>query len=463
MKSAFILTALAAFAITQADQIDDFVKAELARTKSPSIAFGIVKDGKLIKHEVFGRANLELDVDAQKGDLYEIGSITKQFTATALMLLVEDGKLKLEDPISKYIEEAPKSWENIKLSNLVYQTSGLPDYAFEQGIGLIDSYDRAKWMGIMTKLPLDFEPGVAWAYSNTNFALLGWVIEKASGMSYTNFMRERIFKPLGMDKTTFSDPNAIIPRRAAGYLNIQNQVLRSQFSSASINSDGTILSNIEDMAKWDAGLRDRKLLKASSYNVFLKAATLNSGRWRPYGMGINIALPGSEPYYGHGGNSAGYSAGYACYPDKKISVIVLGNIYAFGGEPLAKQIAELYDPSLKQTSPVAKADPDVKRTSVVKQALLALGNGTADENLLEQEIVAPMKTRRAAMGRGGLAPLQGLEALEFAGEVPVGKDRLITYKVKTKTRDFVGTILWSAGGKVAMASLRPDGPPKTNG
>jgi CubicO group peptidase (beta-lactamase class C family) len=444
-----------------ADPVDDFIQSEWAKTKSPSIAVGIIKDGKLVKNVVYGKANLELDVPAQVGDLYEIGSITKEFTATAVMLLVEEGKIGLDDPISKYIAEAPASWEKIKIRNLLYQTSGLPDYALEEGIGLIDSYERAKWMGIMTKLPLDYEPGIAWSYSNTNFALLGWVIEKAAGMSYTTFMRERIFKPLGMDHTTFSDPNAIIPRRAAGYLLINNQVLRSQFSSASINSDGTILSNIEDMAKWDASLRERNLLKPASYEEYFRAAQLNSGRWRPYGMGINISLPGAEPYYGHGGNSAGYSAGYACYPKAKVSVIVLGNIYAFGGEPLAKQIAEVYEPSLKPTPPTVKADPDTKRTERIKAGRAALGAGKADEAFLAPEVTAPMKTKRAAMNKG-LAPLTNIERMDFANELPVGKDKLLTYRIITKARDFVGTILWSADGKIAMASLRPDGPPKAN-
>ena len=455
--TSFLLLCLIAFG--RADPIDDFVKAELIRTKSPSIAFGIIKDGKLVKHEVYGKANLEFDVDAKKGDRYEIGSITKQLTAMATLLLVEDGKLTLDDPISKHLPESPKEWEKIRIRHLLYQTSGLPDYAFEEGIGLIDRYDREKWMGIMTKRALDFEPGLAWAYSNTNYALLGWVIEKAAGMSYPTFMRERIFKPLGMDNTTFSEPDEIIPRRATGYLNYQNQVVRSAYSSASIDSDGSVLSNIEDMSKWDAALREKKLLQPSSYTVYMKAAELESGRWRPYGMGINLSLPGAEPYYGHGGNSAGYSAGYACYPNSKLSVIVMGNIYAFGGEAMAKQIAELYEPKLKPTSPPVKPDPNSKRTETVKKALLALGNGTADDTVLEAEVTAPMKTRRAGMSQG-MVPLRGLEKLEFASEIPVGKDRLITYKVVTKTRDFVGTVLWSSGGKVAMLSLRPDGPIK---
>jgi CubicO group peptidase (beta-lactamase class C family) len=462
VKPALFVAFLASFAACQADPIDDFIKAELVRTKSPAIAVGIIKDGKLVKNEIYGKFDVEAGTDAKKGDLFEIGSITKQFTGAATLLLVEDGKLKLDDPISKYLPEAPREWSDIKISNLLYQTSGLADYAFEQGIGLVDTYDRAKWMGIMTKLPLDFQPGVAWAYSNSNYALLGWVIEKASGKSYMDFMRTRVFNPLQMEATTFSDPAIKMARKATGYMAPQTptgSISRAPLSSASINSDGTILSNIEDMAKWDAALRERKLLKKSSWDVFFKAAGLSSGRWRPYGTGINVSLPGLEPYYGHGGNSAGYSAGYASYPKAGVSVIVMGNIYAFGGEPMAKQIAELYQPSLKPTSPAVKEDPDAKRTETVKQALLALGEGKADETVLEQEVLAPMKTRRAGMGRP-FAFLAGLEKMEYAGELAVGKDKLVTYKITTKTRDFVGTILFSSAGKVAMASLRPDGPPK---
>lgn len=460
MKPVANLLFISLFGLASADVIDDFVKAELARTKSPSIAIGIVKNGVLVKHEVYGKSDVEKNLDAKKGGLYEIGSITKQFTAFATMMLVEDGKLKLEDPISKHIPESPKAWEQIRIRDLVYQTSGLPDYAFEQGIGLIDDFNRAKWMDIMTKLPLDFEPGVAWAYSNSNYALLGWIIDKASGSSYMTFMKERILKPLGMTNTVFSSPTFANEFRTTGYLNSNSQVIVAPRTPASINSDGTIMSNVEDMVKWDAALRERKLLKPKSFDLYMKATTLKSGRWRPYAMGLNVSLPGTEPYYGHGGNSVGYSAGYACYPKAKISVIVMGNIYAFAGEPMAKQIAELYEPSLKPTSPVAKADPDAKRTNALKHALAAVGNGKVDEALLEPEVTAPMKTRRAGMAAGGLAPFRSIEKLDFVGEIAVGKDKLLTYKVVTKTRDFVGTFLWSAGGKLAMATLRPDGPPK---
>jgi CubicO group peptidase (beta-lactamase class C family) len=446
--------------IVHADPIDDFIQSEMKRSKAPAIEIGIVQNGKLIKHSVYGKSNLEQDVDAKVGDLYEIGSITKQFTAVATMLLVEEGKINLEDSVMKYLPDAAKAWEPIKIRNLLFQTSGLPDYAFEPGLGLTDEFDRAKFLGDMGKLPLDFAPGIAWSYSNTNYALMGWVIEKASGKSYMDFLRERVFTPVGMTRTTFSDPNRIIPGRSAGYLNVTGELIRTKYSSASINSDGTILSCVDDMLKWDAALRDRKLLKPSSYDLLWSRAQLNSGRWRPYGMGFNVPLPGGEPYYGHGGNSAGYSAGCACYPKAGISVVVLGNVYAFGGEPMAKQVAELVEPKLKATSPAAVKDPEPKRTDRVKAALSALGQGKADDTLMEPEVTAPMKTRRAAMSAPGLAPLKAIEKVEFAGEQSVGKDKLLTYKITTKTRDFVGTLLWSDGGKLAMASLRPDGPPK---
>lgn len=463
MKGAHLLIFLAISATLNADPIDDFILAEMKRTKSPAIEIGIMRDGKLVKHQCYGKANIELDVPAQKGDLYEIGSITKQFTAVAIMLLVEEGKIALEDPVSKYLPEAPSAWSGIRIRHLLYQTSGLPDYVFEPGLGLTDQFERRQFMETIGKAPMDFEPGVAWSYSNTNYALLGWVIEKAAGKPYTEFLTDRVLKPIGMNRTTFCDPDSILIRRAAGYMNVTGGLTRAEFSTASINSDGTIISCVDDMLKWDRALQDRKLLKNSSYDLLWSKAVLNSGRWRPYGMGFNVPLPGGTPYFGHGGNSSGYSAGYACFPKAGISVVVLGNVYAFGGEAMAKQLAELVDPSLRPSTPAAVADPDPKRTDRLRMALLALGEAKPNDELMEPEVTAPMKTRRAAMSAPGLAPLKSMEKLEFAGELEVGKDRLLTYRIFTKTRNYIGTLLWSSGGKLAMASLRPDGPPKPQG
>jgi D-alanyl-D-alanine carboxypeptidase len=433
----------------------------MKRTKAPSISIGIVKGGKLIRQQTFGKANLELDVDAKEGDLYEIGSITKEFTALAAMLLVEEGKLDLEDPIAKYLPDASDKWKDIRVRHLIYQISGLQDYALVEGLGLVDNFDRAKFMTEMGKLDLDFQPGETWAYSNTNYALLGWIIEKAAGKEYTEFMQERVFKPLGMSKTTFSSPYGIVPRRAAGYMNVAGpDLLRAPSSAASINSDGTIISNIEDMAKWDACVRERKLLKKESWNLMLAPAKMNSGRTKPYGGGLNLTIPGGIEYIGHGGNSSGYSAGYAYYPAAGVSVIVLGNVYAFGGEPMAKQIAELYEPSLKPAAPKpTPKDPNPKRTDLVRNAILDFVSNKGDSPLLDPEITIPMKTKRAAMNTNP-SPLAKLTKLEFVTDTAHEKDRLLVYRIETPTRDYVATAIWTPQNKLAQLYLRPDGPPK---
>src|SRR5207253_2454378 len=139
---------------------------------------------------------------------------TKQFTAVATMMLVEEGKVGLDDPVSKYVEGSPDTWKGITVRHLLTHTSGLKEYVFVPGLGLLDEYDRATFLKGMTPLPLDFQPGETWAYSNTNFALLGIVIEKASGKSYTDFLTERILKPTGMTNSQILNPDAIVLHRA---------------------------------------------------------------------------------------------------------------------------------------------------------------------------------------------------------------------------------------------------------
>lgn len=451
-----LLSVLAlAAACGHADNIDDYVKAEMTRLHVPGMTVGIVKNGKLVSERAYGVADLELNAPTTTKDVFQIGSITKQFTAFAAMMLVEEGKISLEDPVSKFIPEAPELWKDIKIRHLLYQNSGLKDYAFVPGIGLADKYDRAKWLGEMVKLPLDFEPGLTWAYSNSNYALLGWVIEKAAGKPYTEFVTERIFKPLNMTSTRYDDVNEVIPRRSHGYFFAENRHIRAVADGMSITSDGSIVSNIEDMVKWDACLRERKLLKADTYNLIWSPAKLNSGRTRFYGMGWNLTTPGAPAYVGHGGNSIGYSAGFARYTEAGVSVIVLANLYPIGGEPTARKIAELYEPSLVFKVPAESSDPNPQRTEKVKAALVAYGSAKADDPLLDAEAAAPMKTQRAGMAPPN-SPLRRIDKLGFVGTAPVGKDAWLTYRLTSGERKFTAHVLWTAEDRLAQVILRAD-------
>jgi CubicO group peptidase (beta-lactamase class C family) len=441
-----------------ADPVDELVKATMQRQHVPAMTVGIIRDGKLVSSRAYGLSDLELNVKADKQDLFEIGSITKQFTAFAVWELFEQGKISLEDQVGKYIPESPKAWDSLKIRNLLYQTSGLADYALEPGLGLVENFDRAKFLSIMGAKPLDFEPGVSWAYSNTNYALLGWVIEKAAGMPYTKFVTETIFKPLGMSHTLFENPDAIIPHRAHGYIVDGGQLMRASSSSASINSDGTIMSNLEDMAKWDDALGRHKILKESSYAQMWSPAVLNNGRKRMYGTGWFLTQYKGVPYVGHGGNSSGYSAGFARYPSQHLSVVILANVYPISGEALAKSIAETIQPALRTPIPTAATDVNPRRTERLKQALAKLAALDPDPEFLEPDLFAPLKTARMKTFNPYL-PLKKIDRLDFASSEAYDQDTLLTYRLAASGRSFTVLAIWSKENKLATLLMRPD-PPK---
>ncbi|CAN5554361.1 serine hydrolase domain-containing protein [soil metagenome] len=435
------------------DRVTELVQREMEHNHAPGLTLIVLRNGKVIRRGAYGKVDLELGIKADYDDIFEVGSMTKQFTSAALLTLVEAGTVSLGDTVGKWIPDAPEAWKNITLRSLAHHTSGIPDYAFVPGLGLTDSFDRATWMTKMAILAMDFPPGVAWGYSNSNYALLGWVIEKASGQPYAAYVTDRILKPLGMTKSQFIT-GLPVKHRAHGYMWEEGKLINALPSSASIESDGTLMSCAGDLAKWDLAIRGRKLLKPTSYDEWFSPARLASGRTRPYGMGWFLALPKSPGYVGHGGNSAGYGSGIARYDKNQLTVIVLTNVYPFPGEALAKSIAELIDPTLKPPIPVPQAtDPDPVRTERVKQALMALAANNPDETLLEPEITAPMKTERAKRSVS-FAPLAKIDEAKFCGAAQDGRDIWLTYRLRAGERAWTALVLWSNEGKMAQLVLR---------
>ena len=204
------------------------------------------------------------------------------------MLLVEDSKINLDEKISKYLPNTPDAWAKVSVRHLLTHTSGIKTYTGLSGFELTKRLNRDQFIKALSAYPLDFEPGASWNYSNSGFNLLGYIIESVSGKSYWDFMRERIFKPLGMDKTADRDPQFIIPHRATGYEWQNNKLVGRDYDLTDIFSAGAIVSTVTDLAKWDAALSNDTLLKKTSKAQIWTPFVLNDGKPYPYGFGWNV-------------------------------------------------------------------------------------------------------------------------------------------------------------------------------
>ncbi len=381
-----VIALFAAFGLPvpgKTDQIDDYIMAQMRRLHIPGVALAIVRDGRTIKAQGYGFANIELKALATKDTVYEIGSNTKQFTAAAIMMLVEEDKVQLDDSITKYFPEAPQTWRGITIRHLLMHTSGIQNHVavprwldvFRTNLAFETAPARDELLKMFFKLPLEFQPGESWAYDNTGYYLLGIIVEKASGESYWQFLDERIFKPLGMLATRNTDPQPIIPDRASGYEwkndHFEN---RPALLPAIAFSAGSLLSTVGDMAKWDAALYSEKLLKKSSLDQLWTATMINHGAVSPFEYGFGWFI---DSYHGHhlvqhSGGTPGFSSVIYRFVDDKLTIIILTNHADRILDQLAIDLAGICLAALKR--PDANPDPDPKTTAMLKDLMSRLPN-----------------------------------------------------------------------------------------
>lgn len=329
--------------------VDAYVLGQLREQRIPGMALAVVRDGQIIKARGYGWANVELDVSVKPETIFQTGSVGKQFTAAGVMMLVEEGKVGLDDHVSKYFADAPVTWKDITVRNLLTHTSGIPDYT-EKLIDLRKDYTEAQLLKIFERLPLNFPPGQKWTYSNTGYVLLGIIIHKVTGQFYGDFLHDRIFAPLGMTSTRIISEADIIPNRASGYRLVKGMLKNQEWVSPTLNTtaDGALYTNVLDMAAWDAALRTGKLLNQSSFEQMYTPVTLTDGKTYPYGFGWDIAQAGGRRLLEHGGAWQGFTTFIARYDEEALTVIVLTNLDSEHSNParIAHHIAGLYVPSL---------------------------------------------------------------------------------------------------------------------
>jgi D-alanyl-D-alanine carboxypeptidase len=329
------------------DRTDELLRSEMAERHIPGLTFAVVNDRSVVDVRSYGLANLELNVPASSKTVYAIGSITKSFTAIVTLKLVEDDRVNLDDSILAYAPASPETWRPVTIRHLLSNTSGIPDIVDSPcEVPPSDTYAMEDAIAEAACLPLLFEPGEQFSYSNTNFVLLSILIEKVTGTPLADAFGSMIFSPLGMSQTQMADYRMVIPDRADGYeWTSSNYENVEEMDPAVEAGAGGILSTADDMARFLLGLRDERLLKPASWDMLWTPYPVRQGE-TPYALGFGTSPYEGHARIGHNGSAPGFASSFAWFPAEQVGVVLLSNGYeeAQGRSvmTLANEIASQY-------------------------------------------------------------------------------------------------------------------------
>ena len=322
----------------------------------------VAKGEDVVFSKSYRSANLELDVPHTLDSKFRIGSVTKQFTAAAILLLEQRGKLALTDAVKTYYPDAPATWDKITLLHLLGHTSGIPNYTNTPDLPKLSAshVTPAELVKLVQDQPLEFEPGSTMSYSNTGYVLLGMVIEKASGTSYAEFLDVNLFKPSGMTNTGYDVNAAVLPHRAAGYKRGPSGLENSMYVDMTTPfAAGALYSTVGDLLRWERALFGKKILSMESLN---KMTTPGKG---DYGMGLFIHPVGARRVIEHGGGIPGFNSRLTYFPESDVTVVALSNLNGPGPDLIVEKLGALAHGDIVVLPPerksIAMRTSDVRR------------------------------------------------------------------------------------------------------
>ena len=412
--------------------VDAVVQREMQVRRIPGAAVAIVDNGAIVFQRAYGFANLETETPLTVQSIFEIASLTKQFTAAAILMLVEEGKLRLDDLLSAYIADTPPAWQRITLRHLLTHTSGLDSSAMPRAEGSAPlAVSRAQALEFILQQPMFAPTGRTGWYSDAGYVLLGLVIEKVSGRTYREFITERVFKPLRMERSSLRDKTRVLKGRVSTYSMRNGEVVNwRRESDYEVTSAFGIHSTLDDLAAWDASLRRATLLEPASLEAMWTPARLDNGEharvfMHRYGFGFELADLRGRPTVGHGGASGTYMLRLV---DEPLTVIVLTNLESEDRHPrvLARAVAGAVRPQLRPPDMLTPApDPDGELTRGVRTLVADVGARRA----------SPMMSTAYAAWYQASIGAQAVMARQLAGAV--GLDYLAH-------DDLGGRSLWGA-------------------
>jgi D-alanyl-D-alanine carboxypeptidase len=399
-------------------RIDRDVWTVLHRTETPGATILVVRDRQLFYSHAYGFRGLDGPLPASIGTHYEIGSITKQFTAAAVLQLQTAGKLNIDAKVSTYLPDEPHA-DQITLRQLLTHTSGLPDY-----LGSISDEQVTKsvtfqqLMSLVADKPLDFQPGSNASYSNTGYILLGRIIELTSHESYRQYVRVHLLQAAGMTQTFTVADELSLPTMAEGYRHTNGKLERGPTIHDSYGwSAGNIVSTVGDLEKWNEALMGGKIVPIADYTLMMTPQMTTDGGNSGYGFGLFIDTMNSQPRVGHTGGSFGFTAANFYFPEQKLRIIALTNNADVPepGEILANVIFNDLYPDLADAATRPAADEDRTVTSKVKAGFESLQRGTDDASVFGASLDAKMRTGLAKRMAGEFEPYGAPTAFVFKG------------------------------------------------
>ena len=382
-------------------KIDSAVAEVLEKTGAPSASIAIVRDGRIAYLQAYGDARLEPKLPAEPGMRYAIGSVSKQFTAAAILLLQQDGKLSLDDKVAKYFPDLTRANE-ITVRQLLSHTSGYQDY-WPQDYMLPLMVEPVTPEGIMdlwAKKPLDYEPGTKWQYSNTGYVIAGRIVEKVSGKPLFQFLQERIFTPLQMKSAHDFDREPLSAGNAGGFTSFALGPPRAAAVSGAgwLSGMGELAMTAEDLARWDISIINRSLLSEPSYRALETETLLTSGVGTRYGLGVDVELESQRRKIAHDGEVVGFTADNLVYPDDRTAIVVLVN------QDASRATSQISDKLAGLVFEQAQATDDAK-TAQARAIFDGLQQGRLDRSLFTDNANFYFSDVAIADFKSSLAPL----------------------------------------------------------
>ena len=410
------------------DQIDRGVLAILEATGAPSASVAIVRGADIVYEHAYGNARINPQKAANPSMRYAIGSVSKQFTATAILLLVEDGKLSLDDKVAKWLPELTRASE-ISLRQVLSMTSGYQDY-WPQDYVVPDMQRPATAQTIMQRWaakPLDFDPGATWQYSNTNYVIAGAVVERVAGTRLMDFLHQRVFSRLAMTSVSDFDAGPLGPDDAGAYLRNALGPLRPAPKEASgwLFGAGQLAMTARDLARWDLAVINQSVLRPASYKTQQSEVLLTSGNTTSYGLGVSISAPGGRRRISHGGAVSGYTTSNNVYPDDRAAIVVFTNIDP-GASGASDQIAERIANVI--FAPAAREADGARE--LARRIYDGLAQGTIDRTLLTPAAGAYFTQEVLSDFATSLAPLGSPTAFATTGDALRGGMRVRSYRIR---------------------------------